>query len=72
MEDIPVFEQKEIHDGDAVQSVPECHLCAIPERRKKPRVDCGYPAIVEGTDRQGNWYKENAKLENLSAGGLYM
>jgi hypothetical protein len=44
----------------------------IPERRIKLRFDCDYQAIVKGINHQGNAYKENAKLVNLSAGGLYM
>jgi hypothetical protein len=44
----------------------------IPERRIKPRFDCDYQAIVKGINHQGNAYKENAKLVNLSAGGLYI
>jgi hypothetical protein len=42
------------------------------DRRIKPRVNCDYPAIVEGFDDVGNKYHENAKLDNLSASGLYM
>jgi hypothetical protein len=41
-------------------------------RRIKPRVICDYPVIIEGRDRDGNKYNENAKLANLSASGLYM
>jgi hypothetical protein len=33
---------------------------------------CDYPAIVEGYETSGNKYSENARLANLSAGGLYM
>jgi hypothetical protein len=43
-----------------------------PDRRIKPRVICDYPAIIKGNDEDGNKYKENAKLANLSASGLYM
>lgn len=44
----------------------------ITERRNNLRIVCNYPAIVEGIDLQGKPYEENAKLANLSAGGLYM
>lgn len=43
-----------------------------PDRRIKPRVVCDYPVIIEGQDWKGNKFKENAKLANLSASGLYM
>jgi hypothetical protein len=42
------------------------------ERRSKPRVSCNYPVIVEGTNGEGNKYRENARLKNLSATGHYM
>jgi hypothetical protein len=58
--------------GDEFQDVLESNMIPISDRRNKPRVDCHYPAIVQGIDQQGNTYKENAKLVNLSAGGLYM
>jgi hypothetical protein len=58
--------------GDEYQDVLESNVIPISDRRNKPRVECDYPAIVLGIDRQGNTYKENAKLANLSAGGLYM
>jgi hypothetical protein len=45
---------------------------STPDRRIKPRVICDYPAIIKGYDGYGNKYKENAKLANLSASGLYM
>jgi hypothetical protein len=47
-------------------------MYTTPERRAKPRFPCDYPAIVEGHDIKGEKYKENAKLANLSEGGLYM
>ena len=47
-------------------------MLTIPERRKNPRIDCDYPAIVEGFETPGNRYTENARLANLSASGLYM
>lgn len=43
-----------------------------PDRRIKPRIDCDYPAIIEGTDENGGKYKESAMLSNLSASGLFM
>lgn len=58
--------------GDEFQDVLESNVIPISDRRNKPRVECDYPAIVEGIDQQGKKYKENAKLANLSAGGLYM
>jgi hypothetical protein len=42
------------------------------ERRRKPRIDCQYLAIVQGRDGKGKIYKDSARLVNLSATGLYM
>ncbi len=43
-----------------------------PDRRLKPRIECDYPAIVEGLDNQGAKYSDHARLANLSASGLFM
>ena len=43
-----------------------------PDRRIKPRIECDYPAIVEGYNGNGAKYNEKAKLANLSASGLFM
>ena len=40
------------------------------ERRSKPRIDCSYPAIVQGCDSGGHKFRANAILTNLSATGL--
>jgi hypothetical protein len=40
------------------------------ERRAKPRIDCSYPAIVQGWDAGGQKFRTNAILTNLSASGL--
>jgi hypothetical protein len=42
------------------------------DRRVKPRINCDYPAIIEGIDANGTKYTDHAKLANLSASGLYM
>jgi hypothetical protein len=42
------------------------------ERRMKPRINCDYPAIVQGCDSAGKRYKGNARVINLSTGGIYM
>jgi PilZ domain len=42
------------------------------ERRRKPRINCDYPVIVEGTNGDGKKYQEDARLANLSASGLFM
>ena len=41
-------------------------------RRIKPRVDCDYPAIIEGYNPDGKRYNGYARLANLSASGLFM
>ncbi len=43
-----------------------------PDRRIKPRIECDYPAIIEGYDTDGTKYNDHAKLMNLSASGLFM
>ena len=43
-----------------------------PDRRIKPRIECDYPAIIEGCDGNGSKYSDHAKLANLSASGLFM
>jgi PilZ domain len=43
----------------------------ISERRSKPRVNCDYPAIIRGHDPDGKKFEENARVINLSAGGVY-
>jgi hypothetical protein len=43
-----------------------------PDRRIKPRIECDYPAIIEGYDNEGGKYNDHGKLANLSASGLYM
>jgi len=43
-----------------------------PDRRIKPRIECDYPAIVEGYNGDGAKYNDKAKLSNLSASGLFM
>jgi len=40
------------------------------ERRSKPRIDCSYPAIVQGRDAGGQKFRTNAVLTSLSANGL--
>lgn len=43
-----------------------------PERRVKPRVECDYPVTIEGSDLEGNKYKDKGILANLSASGLFL
>jgi hypothetical protein len=42
----------------------------ILERRSKPRIDCSYPAIVQGRDADGRKFRTSAVLTSLSANGL--
>ncbi len=42
----------------------------VQERRSKPRMDCSYPAIVQGRDATGLKFRQEALLTNLSASGL--
>lgn len=47
-------------------------MYTTPDRRVKPRIECDYPAIIEGYDGDGTKYNDHAKLANLSASGLFM
>jgi hypothetical protein len=58
--------------NDEIQTAQGCTMYMTPDRRVKPRIDCDYPAIVEGYDGDGTKYDDQAKLANLSASGLYM
>ncbi|MBM3130046.1 MAG: PilZ domain-containing protein [Chloroflexi bacterium] len=44
----------------------------VPERRRKPRLECVCPAIVRGRDACGDKFEEPATTVNLSAGGVYL
>lgn len=55
-----------------VQGVAKTKMYTTPDRRVKPRIDCDYPAIVEGYEEDGSKYNEQAKLANLSASGLFL
>jgi hypothetical protein len=55
-----------------VQGVAKINMYTTPDRRVKPRIECDYPAIVEGYEADGSKYNEQARLANLSASGLFM
>jgi PilZ domain len=63
---------QQAHNDDVLQDSLGWNMANIAERRDKPRLDCDYPAIVKGIDQQGKKYKDNGKLINLSASGLYL
>jgi hypothetical protein len=42
------------------------------DRRVKPRIDCDYPAEVQGINGSGKKFQDQAKLVNLSASGLFL
>ena len=44
----------------------------LEERRAHSRVSVQYPARLWGVDVEGRAVKEDAPLDNLSSGGLYM
>src|SRR5690349_10193100 len=53
------------------------HLGALPrrddmDRRRLPRVDLPFPAIVRGVDWRGERFTLETLLDNLSARGLYL
>lgn len=57
---------------DEVHRVRGCTMYTTPDRRVKPRIDCDYPAIIKGNDVDGTKFKDQGKLSNLSASGLFM
>jgi hypothetical protein len=65
------FFLKDLVNG-TLQGVAKTKMYTTPDRRVKPRIDCDYPAIVEGYEADGSKYNEEAKLANLSASGLFM
>jgi hypothetical protein len=42
------------------------------DRRVKPRINCDYPAVIEGTNGSGKKFLDQAKIVNLSASGLFL
>ena len=42
------------------------------ERRSSARIEAPYPARLRGIDIEGQYFKEETVLENLSVGGLYL
>jgi hypothetical protein len=55
-----------------MQGVGKTKMYTTPDRRVKPRIECDYPAIVEGYEPDGSKYNEQVTLANLSASGLFM
>jgi hypothetical protein len=55
-----------------VQGVSKSKMYTTLDRRVKPRIECDYPAIVEGYDADGTKFNDQAKLANLSASGLFL
>jgi hypothetical protein len=45
---------------------------SLSERRDAERIFIPFPAVVEGIDVDGNNFKVNTVLDNLSKGGLYL
>jgi len=44
----------------------------IPERRRKPRINCSYPAVVRGNSYTGMRFEIPALMTNMSANGMYL
>ncbi len=40
------------------------------EKRAKCRINCDYPAMIKGTDMQGEKFAEQARVINLSKSGI--
>jgi PilZ domain len=45
---------------------------SLSERRDAERIFIPFPAVVEGIDAEGNNFKVNTVLDNLSKGGLFL
>lgn len=58
--------------NDEDEGMRGCNMYMTTDRRLKPRIDCDYPAIIEGYGINGRKFNDNAKLTNLSASGLFM
>jgi len=43
-----------------------------PERRKKSRIICDYPAVLQGREVDGTKFSENGRVINLSASGIFV
>ena len=42
------------------------------ERRRKPRLEGPFPAVVHGADAGGEAFELHTVIDNISAGGLYV
>jgi hypothetical protein len=58
--------------NDEVRTIQGCPMYTTSDRRAKPRIECDYPAIIEGYDVEGKKFNEHGKLTNLSARGLFI
>ena len=58
-----------IHQANKPMQTPSSPFITM-ERRKKPRINCSYPAIIQGRDAAGRKFRTDATLTNLSANGL--
>lgn len=47
-------------------------LPTLIERRRKPRIQCAFPATVRGVDGCGHRFIERTCLDNLSTVGAYL
>jgi hypothetical protein len=44
----------------------------VEERRSRPRVSVPFPARMRGVDSNGQAFKQDVVLDNISPGGLYL
>jgi hypothetical protein len=47
-------------------------IISLTERRSKPRINCDYPALIKGHEKDGRNYEEHGQVINLSASGVYV
>ncbi len=48
------------------------NVISRPEKRKKSRISCDFPAIVQFKDSRGKEFVEEARVANLSAQGFLL
>jgi hypothetical protein len=47
-------------------------MSLLPEKRTKPRINCDYPATVQGLNGRGEKFVEEARVINLSSSGALL
>jgi len=51
--------------------LPHSEPTNLKERRRKPRTDCNYRAVIMGWDAKGDRFNQNGWVTNLSSCGIF-